>query len=241
MPLIVCSKKQELGLKTFSLLKEKKANVVLIEDSPLNLTSIPQETDLLVFCSTHKSVTSSPCFTTHAPGNFTDALHGGEPRALAFSSGTAIRNAFTFFQKQNLLPSVMEATHHGPTSLNKPCVFVELGSTVKEWSDGALCEFLTEACIHVAETHLPAETSAIGFGGTHYCSAFLKLALKQPFSFICPKHALASLDEVMLRQMIEKSVERVDKAFIDKKGCASEARKKLLVLLEKASLNYEFV
>ena len=29
----------------------------------------------------------------------------------------------------------IEATHHGPTSLKKPLLFIEIGSTEKQWAD----------------------------------------------------------------------------------------------------------
>lgn len=240
MPVVVCSSKNELGVKCHSILKRMHANAVLVDEPLLDFTKI--ESDLVVFCSTHKSASSEPCFTTHSEGNFGDAKLGGEPKTLALTSATAIKTAFDSLKKQSLLQVFMEATHHGPTGIaTSPCLFVELGATQTQWSDDALCTELCRACVEVAVCYNPKnkDAASLGFGGTHYCNAFNDI--DAAFSFVCSKHYVDQVDEEMLDQMIAKTIEPVEKAFIDKKGCASEQRKKIISLLESKSIAWEFV
>ena len=58
-----------------------------------------------------------------------------------------------------------EVTHHGPTALVTPSLFVEIGSTATEWADPAAGRAVAESIL----TAVPEETiNLIGFGGTHY-------------------------------------------------------------------------
>ncbi|NUN11078.1 hypothetical protein HUU53_00330 [Candidatus Micrarchaeota archaeon] len=240
MPLIVCSSQNELGLNAFNLLQEKKANCLLLEENAL-YSKKQFETDLVVYCYTHKSSSNEPCFTTHSQGNFSEAKLGGEEKTLANTSGTAVKLAYTELLKQTNLPVFLEATHHGPTSLHSPSLFIELGATPKQWTDLELLNNLTSACISVAEKFKPTQKAVLGFGGTHYCNAFLELAKKESFSFICSKHYLDFIDAEMIEQMVSKTIEPVTKAFVDKKGCSGEQRRKIISLLEEKAIECELV
>ena len=108
----------------------------------LNLEELDRifpDSQLYVFLSKHISKRQIPALTCHFPGNFSDNYYGGNPRELAIT--------YPFLQKQYIrevnkvrssIPNyqiIIEATHHGPTSLKKPVPFIEIGSTVLEWKD----------------------------------------------------------------------------------------------------------
>ncbi len=199
------------------------------------------ETDLLVFASKHSSATAKPCLTTHFTGNWGSAEHGGRERELSFAHPPALKAAFDFLRENPLdgFPLVMEATHHGPTSLPCPVLFVEVGSSEKEWGNKAACELVARACLEACAAP-KTEECVLGFGGGHYCPKFSGLEGGFLFSHVCPKYALEFLDEGMLEQAIEKAGADVKKAFVDKKGCGAH-KTRVVGLLEGAGLDCELV
>ena len=62
----------------------------------------------------------------------------------------------------------IEATHHGPTALKKPSIFIEIGTTEKQWTDNSLCVLSCYNCSSVMKKSCKRIPVAICFGGTHY-------------------------------------------------------------------------
>ncbi len=198
--------------------------------------------DAYIFVSRHKSESKMPCLTAHFPGNFShDISYGGRSKELAYT--------FPSFHKEYIkklwlmresVPSyqiVTEPMHHGPTSLPKPVIFVEIGSTEKEWKDTKAAEVVSKALIEVIEAMPKYNKVGIGFGGTHYSRKFTNLLIKSEFalSAIAPKYALPFIDERIFSQMVQKSSQKVGYAFLDKKGLGSE-KAKIIELVTKADL-----
>lgn len=199
----------------------------------------PLEADLVVFASKHKSASGKPCFTVHAPGNFGPNAMGGNSRELAFTSAHAL-NAFYKELQGKQMPVFREATHHGPTSLRPPCVFVEVGSTEAQWKDVSLAETAAQAIVDGSKSYASEKSKvALGFGGTHYCTAFEKRSYA--FSHVASKHSLEFVDQAMVKQALEKTAEKVDVAFIDEKGCNGAQRETLVSAFQALGLKYELV
>ena len=121
----------------------------------------------------------------------------------------------------------MEATHHGPTSLQKPVMFVELGATEKEWRDRHAAKVIGEALMEsLVEKEIWSKV-ALGFGGTHYPQKFTEMAVGSEFafSFVAPKHALENVDEAMFGQMIQRTAAPVRYAAVDWKGMGPHKQK----------------
>lgn len=192
-----------------------------------------------VFLSKHRSDSGIPTLTCHCTGNFSDAPFGGNPKEIAV--------AYPALQKAYLraitaagvsgYDVVIEATHHGPTSLKKPVLFVELGSSEKQWADanaaGAMCR-----CVLAAIKGLePCKKVGIAIGGTHYPTKFNKLLLESEFGLaaVASKHSLASIDKDMMGQMIEKSAEKVTHVVLDSKGLGSH-KDRIIRLAENTGL-----
>ena len=96
--------------------------------------------DVFIFLSKHKSHSSIPTLTCHFTGNFsTDNSHGGYPRQIAIAYPSLLKGYLKAItdarQKVPGYEVTIEATHHGPTSINKPVLFIELGSSEKQWRD----------------------------------------------------------------------------------------------------------
>jgi len=123
-----------------------------------------------IFASTHRSESGKPCFTAHTPGNWGAAGMGGEPRTLNIASASrlsaAVRKMKALSEASSLKWGIsVEVDHHGPT-LSKPALFVEIGSSEKEWGiieAGVIC---AQGIIAAAAAE-PAPEACIGFGGTH--------------------------------------------------------------------------
>jgi len=134
-----------------------------------------------------------------------------------------------------------EGTHHGP-SLDVPTMFAELGSAPEQWSDlraaGVVANAAMKACSDFG-SH-PAK-AVLGVGGPHYNAKFTKMALESKLAFghMIPKYAVAGVDVEMLKQCVERTLERVDRAVLDWKGIKGEDKPHVIRTLDEAGLPFE--
>ncbi|MDH3204263.1 MAG: D-aminoacyl-tRNA deacylase, partial [Nitrosopumilus sp.] len=129
-----------------------------------------------------------------------------------------------------------EATHHGPTALTKPCIFIEIGTTEKQWTDVSLCNSVANLVHQVMSQPIEENPVAICFGGTHYPSKFTNELLdgKYALGTVIPKHALESLDEKMFSHILRQNY-MAKVALLDWNGLGSN-KKKITNLLESTDL-----
>jgi D-aminoacyl-tRNA deacylase len=200
------------------------------------------QTDAYIFISRHKSESELPCLTAHFTGNFSnDNSYGGKPRELAYTCPSLykeyIRQLWLLRESTSEYQVVIETTHHGPTSLTKPLMFVEIGSTEKEWKDTQAAEIVAKALINTINTMPRYDKIGIGFGGTHYSEEFTKFLIDSEFALgaIVPKYALQFVNEQILSQMIEKCSQKVDYAVLDWKGLGKD-KARMVKLVERANL-----
>jgi D-aminoacyl-tRNA deacylase len=212
----------------------------IIEANHLNVFT----TDLFIFASKHESAAKVPALLTHATGNWTaEAKFGGHSNELGIAPGYAIKEAFLELQAQKSLLNLeqydvsLEVSHHGPTNLNAPIVFIEVGSSPDQWKDKKAAEAVVHATMRVAFTKKRYKT-VVGIGGGHYAPEFNHLVLKTEYavSHIAPEYALDSIDENMIKQAVERSFEKVDSCVLDWKGMKSNHREKILQILEQLNL-----
>jgi len=198
------------------------------------------KSNLFVFASKHRSESGKPCYTVHAPGNWGEKTgFGGNARELQLTSAKAQLALLDLLQGKELAV-FREATHHGPTSLKVPTVFVEIGSSEKEWAVERLAQPVAEAIVKACGSWQNQNAkAAIGFGGTHYCNAFSDLPFA--FSHVASKHALDFVDAGMVKQAVEKTIEPVERVFIDWKGCNKGQRDRLTAAFEENALRWEKV
>ncbi|MEM1583666.1 MAG: D-aminoacyl-tRNA deacylase [Nitrososphaerota archaeon] len=200
--------------------------------------------DLVVFPSSHKSEKGIRAFLTHAVGNWRDeASYGGRPRKLSKTSALMLRKSL-----QTLLEEVgslridgwdvrLEVTHHGPFT-EVPTIFVEVGGDENSTPGEKELEVVATASLKAAETEIRKdEEVAIGFGGGHYAPTFTKLVANGSYNIghMCPKYALP-IDREVVREAIEKIVEKTTQALIDWKGIPSDYRRTLVNILESYGL-----
>jgi D-aminoacyl-tRNA deacylase len=224
----------------------KAVTFLTLSEEAVNAQSLQQDfpdAELVVFVSRHSSQSETPTLTVHTPGNFADAGLGGLPQVLSVSPANAMveaLKALKCLQEQSHLNYEVsyEATHHGP-SLNIPAMFVELGSSPKQWSDLAAAEAVAEAAVEaIAGFGNSQRPAVIGIGGTHYNQKFAQMALagEAVFGHMIPKYALSQIDAEMLGQCIAKTVEKVSCALLDWKGIRSEDKPRVLQLLQEIDL-----
>jgi D-aminoacyl-tRNA deacylase len=200
------------------------ANASLLTLETLDLTF--PDARAFVFLSKHRSDSGIPTLTCHCTGNFADAPFGGNPKEIAISL-PSLQKAYLKAITSARVPGyevIIEATHHGPTSLKKPVLFVELGSSEKQWADKSAAQAMCDSLLGALANGIkPCEKVGVAIGGTHYPTKFNKLLLESEFGLaaVASKHALEAIDEAMLAQMIEKSAEKVTHVVLDAKGLGS--------------------
>ncbi|MEM3622631.1 MAG: D-aminoacyl-tRNA deacylase [Candidatus Bathyarchaeia archaeon] len=236
---------QENPIYTAEISGEKVKLITLNEESVYaqNITDYFQNLGLILFISRHSSESGTPTFSVHTSGNLGEAELGGLPRSVSVSPANAMRQALKalkqFRDEMRLDYEVCyECTHHGP-SLNVPAMFVELGSSPKQWNDLKAAEAVAHAAIKAASTFGKAEVKAVlGIGGPHYNSKFTRIALENETAFghIIPKYAIPYVDTEILRQCVEKTLEKVENAILDWKGIKGEHKAKLVEMLQEIGL-----
>tara|TARA_Y100000310_G_scaffold319431_1_gene374689 strand:+ start:3974 stop:4762 length:789 start_codon:yes stop_codon:yes gene_type:complete len=198
--------------------------------------------DFIIFATKHRSEKGNPSLSVHAPGNWRSADFGGKPGKVCNTSAFVIKYLFQNLNKQaeNLedYNITLECTHHGPL-INKPCCFIELGSSEKQWQEQEPAKIIAKTILSLKdykpENHI---IPTIGIGGPHYCPNFNKIQLnsKYAISHIIPEYSLP-LTETMLKQAEQKTLEQIKQVLIDYKGCGkSEQRQEIINLINQAGL-----
>ncbi len=200
--------------------------IVPVEDKPLlsepdpypldyDLLATELGVDYFVVASRHWAKSGQPSLTVHATGNFSEARLGGRPHELQPVQAEAMRNVYEAL-KRSPPPGFtvsLEATHHSPTQFRVPMFFAEVGSSEAQWSDLVACEYLVDAILNGVASDAKAPR-AIGFGGGHYCPKFSVMEGEYAFGHVAAKYAIPSLDDDLVRQMIEKTG-GVEQAFVE--------------------------
>jgi D-aminoacyl-tRNA deacylase len=208
-----------------------------------NIDNLYSRADVFIFLSKHRSHSSIPTLTCHFTGNFSaDNSYGGNPRQIAISY-PSLQKAYlkAITAAKHKIPEyevIIEATHHGPTSLNKPVLFIELGSSEKQWADENAAAVICDAILDILQNGFErCEKVGIGLGGTHYPKKFNNLLLESKFGLaaVASKHNLEAVDDAMLNQMIEKSIEKVTYIVLDSKGLGRD-KDRILKIVDETSL-----
>ncbi len=204
--------------------------------------------DLFIFASKHKSAESRPSFTVHAVGNFSEAKFGGKPSTLVPINANILTQMFLLLHQKVSLTDIswsvsLEATHHGPF-LSKPTVFIEIGSSLKEWNNQIACTKIAETIISTFEKPIPEKTVAIGIGDTHYCPTFSKLLLKNnsiSLGHIIPKYHCSNLSFLAFKEAVEKTLPHPTLALFDWKSIRADYRSNIISYCNEIGLEYKRV
>ena len=263
--LIIASKKDEAGINITTQLSQFRKNPVLssMSEEPsfdfylvdeeiiytknLNLEKIGRY-DFIIFASKHKSKKKEKALCVHAPGNFRTSDLGGKQGEVCPTSALFQKQIFeklkTNSEKYHLkdYQVTLECTHHGPL-INKPCIFIEIGSTENEWTNRKAGFVIAKTINQIIKEFKPNPYNevAIGIGGPHYCPNFNKIQLNSnvAVSHIIPQYILP-LKEEMIKQALEKTEEEIDFALLDWKGLGNAGqRKQVTEILDKLYVRYK--
>ena len=123
----------------------------------------------------------------------------------------------------------MESTHHGPTNLGIPSIYVEIGSGPEQWDDLEAGVAVASAILDFHPEDLPV---AVGFGGGHYAVRQSEILMNKSVAFghNFPSYHLENISESMFLQAMEKS--NADFVYMDRKSM-SVAEKTRVEMLAK--------
>ena len=167
--------------------------------------------DGFVFLSKHAAESGTLALTCHSTGNFNEAKFGGNQKELAIPYPNLQKKYLqTLWDNRESFSDfeiTIEATHHGPTHLKKPSIFVEVGTTEQQWNDEFLCSSVAQLVFETLEKPIDSYPFAICFGGTHYSEKFTKELLfgKYALGTVMPKHALEFLNPVIFEHLITQN------------------------------------
>jgi D-aminoacyl-tRNA deacylase len=200
--------------------------LVTIEGKLIDQETLDQglTTDLLVFASRHQSETrKGPVFTAHFTGDVSGLTRKGSNGVLARAAPRALKLVVETLTNISNVEVLVEATHHGPSAIETPSLFVEIGSTKAEWNNEALGDTVARALLKLESRALgiPCPT-AVGFGGPHYAVRHADVLLNSDICFghIFATYQLKCLTREIIREAFEKSEAQF--AYFDRKHMGGE-------------------
>lgn len=204
-----------------NLYVSKDTLLTIVDGESTKLTRLPVNADELIVASRHVSEAGKPSLTTHVPGEL-------ERQELALASPPTIKSALKELlvarDELGLLHEVsLEPTHHGPTKLEIPVTFVEIGSTPEQWANERAGEAVARAIMKAATTQAKC-TNAVGFGGPHYAPRHTEITLNTDVGIghILPKYA--NFDEKLAELAIKRTQGGTQLLALDWKGMSQEQR-----------------
>jgi D-aminoacyl-tRNA deacylase len=231
---------------SYPIYQLEQLSIVTLQQDSINAENLDHHfsADLFIFASRHKSAAFRPALLTHVPGNWANADLGGKASTLCIAPANALKIALqtlSFEQDQFGLSDWacgLEVTHHGPFIETTPVLFIEIGSTEKEWQHLPAARLVAKSIMAVAQHAEPTYPVVIGFGGPHYCPAFTRLNLETSYAVghIIPKYHLDTLNESLLQHAIQRSTPAPVYAALDWKGMKGNQRNQVLSLLESEGL-----
>jgi len=194
--------------------------------------------EIIVFVSRHESRNGRPILSVHVPGNFSTAEFGGLPEKLSIAPANAMRAALKDMAQQRIdlglkeFEVYYEGTHHGP-SINRPSLFVEIGSTPQEWNNPLAGKAVAHAAITAIQNTLQV-MAAVGMGGSHCNRRLTNISLEFDVAFghIIPSYAFKWLSPEILKQCVDKTLEKNPAIVIDWKGIDGKDRDNLQRILD---------
>jgi len=210
------------------------------------------DTNLVIFASKHSSESGKKTLLAHPLGNWgEDTIGSGLYHSIGIAPAYALYTAYHSIKKNKIKASLdefwvgLEVSHHGPTELDVPAIFMETGGSATEWADLRATEVVAKAITDVAHAYTsPIEETLpcfIGIGGGHYAPAFIKRvdAKMLMVAHMIPKYHSDKLDEDFLRKVYERSIGKDMSFLLDKKGLKGSERSRLIELITKLGYSYK--
>jgi len=225
-PVFINTNQKDVQLITINNRKITRENIDIEIEEKLNI-----KPKVVLFISRHTSKMKKPTLTVHPIGNYGKAEFGGKPRTVVKSSPHLMTNLLRLikknYSKTNLEYEVcFEVTHHGPY-LQKPTLFVEIGSTEKEWENKESAAIIAKSILeliqdkHYEEDYSKKIPVLMGVGGGHYAPRFTDIINERQavFGHMIPTYQINAgiIDEEMLDKTIA-STPNLKGVYIHKKA-----------------------
>ncbi|HKL29464.1 MAG TPA: D-aminoacyl-tRNA deacylase [Natrialbaceae archaeon] len=148
-----------------------------------DVAEVFDDPSMILFASRHSGETG-PLLTAHVPGNFGPAEFGGRDRTVPAAAPNALCRLVEAFDEH--VPEGydvgMECTHHGPSRVGVPSLFVEVGSAEEQWEDPAGARAVAESILDLRGVEARTDRAFVGFGGSHYVPRFERIVRETPWS-----------------------------------------------------------
>jgi len=217
---------------------DKNISLYIMEEKSIHCENIDKEieADIFVFATRHMSKKGTPSLSVHIPGNWGKAEYGGKDHTLCVAPASLLKAMFIELNEQGKdldHEITLEAVHHGPL-IEKPIMFIEIGSNEKEWVKPELGKIIAKTIMQTLTRPIKKQKAVFGIGGGHYPRTFNKFLLKTEYAIgqICQKYMLEQLNDDLLQQAMTKCTEKVELVILDKKGLG-KYRQPVIDLLEK--------
>ena len=240
---VIISKQDKAGMNIASCLDEKRIKYYLQDKKSIYCENIDKRinADMFIFATKHESKAGVNSLSVHAPGNFGKAELGGKDKQLCVAPAAYLKKAMIELEKRKLegFEVEIEQTHHGPY-LEKPCMFIEIGSNEKAWLDKKAGNVIADVIEVLLNWKRVKYQTVSVLGGGHYNHVAKKILLKTDFAVnhICAKHLLKFLNKYIINQVVNKSTMKSEKIILDWKGLGKD-KCKVIKLLNESNLKYE--
>lgn len=216
------------------------------------------ESNLLIYASKHSSAMGKKALLVHTTGIWgNESGHGGNDNEISLAPSLALTYGYhkikELKEKRDLSEYWIgaEVTHHGPSSLNMPIMYIETGGTEEEWNDIEACNLIADVIIDIARIYnlskvelqkMETKPAMIGIGGGHYAPSFIKKLDQEEYllGHIIPKYAHDELTESMIQQAWEKTIAETKVFIIDKKGTKSKNRQRFIEIIENMGYTWQY-
>lgn len=183
-------------------------------ETPATLFSTPPA--LIAFASRHSGETGQ-LLTAHHTGNIGPAEYGGDPNTLARAAPAAHARVLAALDEH--APSGYdvgaECTHHGPSAVGAPSLFVEVGSGPAQWTADAPTRAVARAILSLRGVAADRQAAAqcrtvVGFGGGHYVPRFERVIRETDWAVghVAADWALAAVADEALPTVVEAVFEQ---------------------------------
>ncbi|MBN2458294.1 hypothetical protein JXB31_04150 [Candidatus Woesearchaeota archaeon] len=234
-----------------AVLKKGRTCLYTVETDSVDCNRIDREidSDIIVFASRHQGSDCRPIFSCHTPGNWAEAGMGGISSELCICPAALLKETFLILKQEHERSGLagfevtLECTHHGPY-LEKPCIYIEIGSKEEQWKDKnaarVICRTLSRLSSEQEAVANPKARAVFGIGGPHYCNSFNRIQDNTELSVghICPKYMLSHLDKQMIGKAIERTMPKPDLILLDWKGLGSE-KQRIQSVLDELGIAYK--
>jgi D-aminoacyl-tRNA deacylase len=182
------------------------------------VASIFDDPDCIAFVSRHSGETG-PLLSAHFTGNLGPAEFGGVSGQLAEAAPGAADSVLQSLQRH--APSgyeiSMECTHHGPSDVGVPSLFVEVGSDEDAWTDPAAATAAARATLAIRDVDVQPDRTVACVGGGHYAPRATRIATETDWAVghVAADWALEQMGDAtkVLGQLFERS--NATRAIVD--------------------------